>query len=399
MSNEIAQTKKEKILSFIKTRKYLSIAIVFILIVGGYYWYSKSKSVSTAVQYKTAAAEKGTLTVSVSESGNIIVDSSANIDPTITGTVNNLSVAVGDKVKRGQLLFEIKNDDLNANVTRAYSSYLQSLSSLESAKSAKKDAKTNYDNASSSEKPSLKNKLEAAKTSITVAEENIKYASENLQIERNNYSDRKVTAPIDGTVNAINIKNGDDLSKLSSGSSRQVPMIIGDLSTLKAQVQVNEVDISKISIGQKVMMTFDAIDGLNVSGKVEKMDSLGTLSQGVVSYNITISLDTLDSRIKPEMTVTAAIITDVKQDVVTVPNSAMKTDGNGNYVEILNNGISEQKTVKVGVANNTDTEIISGINAGDNVITQTINSTATATTTSSSGGGVRIPGFGGGGRD
>ena len=373
-----------KMISFVKTRKYLSITIIVVLIAGGYYWYAKSKSTSTAVQYKTAVAEKGTLAVSVSGSGNVIVDSSANVDPTISGTVKNLAVSVGDKVEKGQLLFEIDNDDLAANTTKAYSSYLQALSSLETAKAGKKEAKNNYDDASGNDKSLYKKKLNAAEISVDVAEQNIKYALENLQNERKNYSESKVTAPIAGTVNEINIKNGDDLSKLSSGSSREVPIIIGDLGTMKAQVAVSEVDISSVKIGQAVTLTFNAIDNFTATGKVEKMDSLGTLSSGVVSYNVIINFDSLDSRIKPEMSVSAAILTDSRDGVVIVPSSAVKTMGSKSYVEVLENKLPVKKNVEIGLENNSKTEIKSGISAGEKVITQTINSSSTTSSTASS---------------
>lgn len=379
-----------------KRKKYIWIVII-VLIVGGIYWYKKSNSANNAVQYKTAMAEKGLLTVSVSGSGNVIVDNSANIDPTITGTVKNLSVSVGDRVEKGQLLFEIDNDDLSANVTKAYSSYLQSLSSLETAKANKKEAKNNYDDASSSDKALYKKKLNAAEIAVTVAEENIKYASENYQIEKTDYSERKVTAPIAGTVNEINIKNGDDLSKLSSGSSREVPIIIGDLETMKAQVEVSEVDIASINIGQKATLTFNALDNFTASGKVEKMDSIGTSTSGVVTYNVTISFDSLDSRIKPEMSVSASIITDVAQNVIIIPNSAVKTEGDSYYVEVLENEVPKAKTVEIGLENNSKTEIKSGVSVGDNVITQTINASSTSSSSSNSTSnnrrGMGIPGM------
>ena len=146
------------------------------------------------------------------------------------------------------------------------------------------------------------------------------------------------------------------------------------------------------------MITFSAIDGLTMSGKIEKMDALGTITQGVVTYNITIGFDSLDSRIKPQMSVSAKIITQVKQDVITVPNSALKTQGNKTYVEVLASGSQtpQQRTIEIGVANNTETEIVSGINVGDNVVTQTIDPNAKATTTSTSrtGGGMGILGGG-----
>lgn len=379
-----------------KNKKYIIIATI-ILIAGGYYWYSKSSSKNTAVQYKTATVEKGTLAVSVSGSGNVIVDQSSNIDPTITGTVQNLSVSVGDKVEKGQFLFDIKNDDLSLNVTKAYASYLSSLQSLESAKANKKEARTNLDEANSTNKSALKKKHEAAQIAVSAAEESVKSALQNYQNEKSNYSDRKVTAPISGTVNEINIKNGDDLSKLSSGSSREIPIIIGDLGTMKAQVQINEVDIANVSIGQEAALTFSAIDGLNVTGKVEKMDSIGTLSSGVVTYNVTINFNTLDSRIRPEMSVSASIITQTKQGIIIVPSGAVKIQNGENYVEVLNSGqVPVEIKVKTGVSNDTETEITSGLKTGDKVVTQTIGSSSTASTSSSpgnKGGRMHIPGL------
>ena len=383
-----------KILTFIKQRKIVSAVIIIILIAGGYYWYNKSQSSTTAVQYKTAVAEKGTLTSAVSGSGNVIVDSSANVDPTITGTVANLAVSVGDKVKKGQFLFDIDNDDLSANVTKAYSSYLQSLSSLETAKASKKEAKNNYEDASYNDKSIYKKKLEAAEISVTVSEENIKYALENYKNEKTNYADKRVVSPIEGTVNAINIKNGDDLSKLSSGSSRQVPIIIGDLGTMKAQVEVSEVDIANVSIGQKATLTFNAIDEFSASGKVEKMDSLGTSTSGVVTYNVIIGFDSLDKRIKPAMSVSASIITETKEDVIIIPSSAVKKEGNSYYVEVLEKGVASKKKVETGLENTTKVEIKSGIEKGEAVITQTIGaSSATSASSKSNSGSIRIPGM------
>ncbi len=392
--------------------KPIIIIVALLIIGGGYYWYKKSHPSTAPVQYVTAAAEKGTLTTSVSASGNVIVDQSATVDPTITGTVANLAVNVGDKVVKGQLLFNIVNDQLGVSVSQAQTSYQSSLSSLESAHASVKQAKATYEadkksSASSRQKSADKEKIDAAEASETSAQQSVASALANLNYQSEQGGKRRVVAPISGTVNSVNIKNGDDLSKLSSGSSRQVPIIIGDLGTIKAQVQVNEVDVPMVNIGQKAMLTFNAIDGLSVSGKVEKMDSLGTLTSGVVTYNVTIGFDSLDPRIKPEMSVSAAIITGLKQDIIIVPNSAVKSQNGGSYVQVLKSGqtIPQQVPVEIGISNNTDTEIISGINAGDNVVTQTINSSATSTSTTSpttrTGGGVgglRLPGLGGGGR-
>ena len=180
---------------------------------------------------------------------------------------------------------------------------------------------------------------------------------------------------------------------------------------------MNEVDAAKVKIGQKASLTFDAIDSLEISGKVADVDTLGTVTQGVVTYSVKISMDTPDDRVKPGMSVNASIITDVKQDVIAVPNSAIKNQNGSSYVEMLNAkvptdqeslGITsttqpKQQPVITGVSDDTNTEITSGLNVGDQVVTKTttgITKTTAATTTApslfGSGGGGLGGGLGGG---
>ncbi len=380
-------------------------AIVLVLVGGVWYFFFRGTTPGV-VQYVTTPAEKGTITSSLSGSGNLVVDQLATVDPTISGTVSNLSVNVGDAVSKGQRLFTIINNDLSVSSAKSVASIQQSQNSLDSASVQVKQAKEDYrlgkkDSASKTkaEEDILKEKIAIAENGLVYAQKSYTAALADYHNQQATAAERNVVAPIAGTVNAINIKNGDDLSRLSGNSSSQAPIIIGDMKTLKAQVQVNEVDIANVVIGQKVMMTYTAIDGLMVSGKVEKMDSLGTITQGVVNYNVTIGLDTIDSRLRPGMSVSAKIITDVKQDVITVPNSALKTQGNKTFVEVLNDATNqpEQRTIEIGVANNTDTEIVGGLSVGDKVITQTIdpNATKAATPAAGSGSGLRIPGLGG----
>ena len=267
-----------KIVTFIKQRKIVSLVAIIILIAGGYYWYNKSKSGTTAVQYKTAAVEKGILTTSISGSGNVIVDQSSTVDPTITGTVTNLAVNVGDSVKKGQILFTIINDYLSVSNAKAVASLQQSKNSLDSAKLQVEQAKADYkaakkdDTSTHDEKDILKDKIDIAENGVVASQKSYAATLADYNNQFATAAKRKVVAPISGTVNAVNIKNGDDLSRLSSSSNSSAPIIIGDLSTLKAQVEVNEVDIVNVSIGQKVTLTFSAIDGLSVTGKIEKMD-------------------------------------------------------------------------------------------------------------------------------
>jgi HlyD family secretion protein len=367
-------------------KKLVSLGAVIVASLG-YYFFWSGNTQTTAVKYVTAKAERGSITASVSGSGNVVVDQLATVDPTISGTVANVAVNVGDAVKKGQLLFTIVNDDLTAST-------LQSQVSLRNAEIAVSQAKANLFSAKNGGSE-LERDRAILRTKVDVAEESLRVAKLNYTNALSDSAKRQVRAPIDGTVNAVNIKNGDDLSRLSNNSSSEAPIIIGDLKTLKAQVEVNEVDIPNIVLGQKVMMTYSAIDDLTVSGKIEKMDALGTITSGVVNYTVTIGFDSVDSRLRPGMSVSAKIIIDVKQDVITVPNSALKVKNNKTYLEVLNSAtrLPEQRTIELGLANTTHTEIVSGVAVGDDVVTQTINPTAKTATTNSN---VRIPGLGGG---
>ncbi|MBI5230151.1 MAG: HlyD family efflux transporter periplasmic adaptor subunit, partial [Candidatus Magasanikbacteria bacterium] len=167
-----------------------------------------------------------------------------------------------------------------------------------------------------------------------------------------------------------------------------------------AQISLNEVDVAKIKAGDKVTLTFDAVPDLQMTGEVADIDTLGTVSQGVVTYNIKIVFDTQDDRVKPGMSVSAAIITNMKQDALFMPNSAVKSQGGAWYVEMLDGytpttnltsvmkstGVTSptpprQQTVEVGISNDTSTEIIAGLKEGDVVIIRTITPASQKTAT------------------
>jgi len=384
-----------KIFGIALKHKLISSGLLVIAIGGVYYSYTKSGNTGQQIKYVTEVAQKGALVTSVSATGNIAVDQEANIDPTISGTVADLVVKVGDSVEEGDTLFTIINDDLTVSSQKAAVSLQQAKNAVDSAIVSEKQAKEDYHSAKKEDEddPSsynaremqiLKDKIDIAQNGIVQAQKSYAATLAEYANQLDEANKRVVKASISGTVNEINIKNGDDLSKLSSGSSRTVPIIIGDLDTLKAEVQVNEVDIPNVQIGQKATMTFDAIGDFTASGKVEKIDALGTVSSGVVTYSVTLSFDSLDSRIKPNMSVTASIIVDSKSDVLSISTSAIKTAGDKNYVEVLSdNGEPKRKIVEIGISNDTKTEINNGLSVGDEVITQSIDVSNSASLTAS----------------
>jgi HlyD family secretion protein len=249
-------------------------------------------------------------------------------------------------------------------------------------------------------------KLESGADVLDVksSELSVKQRENALLDAKEKLADYSIRAPFGGTIAKMNVKKGDSLTSGTAVATLVTAQKIAELS-------LNEVDVAKVKVGQKATLTFDAIEGLSIAGAVSDIDTIGTVSQGVVTYTVKIGFDTQDDRVKPGMSVSAAIITDIKQDVLTVPSSAVKTQGNANYVEMFDTPLPQtagtqgslsavpprQQNVAVGLSSDTDTEIVSGLKEGDEVVSRTITAKTTTTATAPSlfgGGGTR--GLGGG---
>jgi len=187
-------------------------------------------------------------------------------------------------------------------------------------------------------------------------------------------SDYTVVAPFDGVIAKVSVKKNDEVS---SGAS----VIIFITKQQTSFIALNEMDIAKVKVGQKVTSTFDAVGDLTITGEVAEVDALGTVNQGVVSYNVKIVFDVQDERVKPGMSTISNIILDSKSDVLMVPSGAVKSQNGSNYVEVLVNDVPQKKDVEIGSNNDTMTEITKGLAEDEEIITQKI--TVTSGTTNS----------------
>ena len=228
--------------------------------------------------------------------------------------------------------------------------------------------------------------LESALITVTQKENALIDAKQDL-------ADYYIRAPFAGIIASVPVIKGDNASSSTT---------LGTVITAErvATISLNEIDIARVQLGQKVTLTFDAITDLVLPAKVAEIDSIGTVSSGVVNYNVKISFDTSDERIKPGMTVSADITTETKENVLIVPGSAVKTLNNESFVQIFNpeiylasgsQGIAsgrtpEQKKVVVGASDDTNVEILSGLQEGEQIVTRTIS--GATTTPNASGGGL-----------
>lgn len=218
----------------------------------------------------------------------------------------------------------------------------------------------------------------------------VNQAQQSLTEAENTLANCYVTAPFSGTVATTPVIVG---SQASSGTT--LTTLISNQEV--ANISLNEVDAASVKVGDKATMTFDAVPNITMTGEVTEIDSVGTVSQGVVSYNVQIAFDTQDPTIKSGMSVTADIATDVAQNIVMVPSAAIKTSSTTSYVLTVPAGtpISSGNTgetltatetptetaVTTGISDDTNTEILSGLSARDEIVTKTITGTGTTKTT------------------
>jgi multidrug efflux pump subunit AcrA (membrane-fusion protein) len=147
-----------------------------------------------------------------------------------------------------------------------------------------------------------------------------------------------------------------------------------------ASVSLTEVDITSVKANQKVTMTLDAYEDKTFTGKVLSVNTSGNVSSGVTSYPVTILLDPVNVEIYPNMAVNADIITDVKNDVIVVDSTAVTTTNGESSVQVKKDNKVTTVKVETGISNDSQTEIISGINEGDDVVTSVVNATSTSQT-------------------
>jgi macrolide-specific efflux system membrane fusion protein len=194
---------------------------------------------------------------------------------------------------------------------------------------------------------------------------------------------------------------GSSGSSATGASSVSGAAEISNLASLRARVQINEVDLVSVKVGQTASVTFDALPDGETSGTVTAISPTGTNTQGVITYDVDVTLVTLDPRLKPNMSCSLNIVTQIKENALSVPTSAIKLDSatNTKYVQVLTQqGVTDVK-VQTGLVVGTDTEILSGLTEGQTVTTSSTSTTGSGTTGTSGnrgGGGIGAM-FGGGG--
>ena len=260
--------------------------------------------------------------------GTFAYASSGQITAKAAGDLDTLSVKEGDRVSEGQVVGVISEADLETQI-------------------------------------------ENARISLENAQLSLQNAQEKLE-------DYTITSTITGEVIEKNLDVGDNISGMSSsGSTVTYPAVIYDRSQLTFDMAIDERDISKIQVGQKVEITADALDSQSFTGVVDKVNINGTTVNGNTSYPVTVKVDGAPEELYPGMNVSAKIIVEEAGSVLTLPVEAVERgdtvlvalpgclDENG---LIANLSATEQRQVTLGRNDDNYIEIVDGLEEGDVVV-------------------------------
>jgi HlyD family secretion protein len=401
-----------------------------VIITGGYLWSHRSANVKTETPpWSTVRVEKGSIRVAVSSTGQVVSNLDVEIKCKASGQVIKLPFDISDQVKKGDLLVELDPVDEKRKVKQAKISLSSSQArlmqskvnlriaqkdldierksaeaALKSAEAQAKDARTKAERmkklfekklASQEEMdtaetasiqtevdlenaqirmeqlPIKEQELEIRRQDVRLAESQMKTNKIDLSLAEQRLKDTKVFSPIDGVVSERNVQSGQIISSgISNVGGGTRVMVLSDLTRLFILASVDESDIGKVELGQKVFITADAFPGKRFFGEIERIAAKGINVSNVVTFEVKIEVQGRDKLLlKPEMTANVEIIVAEKEEALLVPSEAVLGKEQEHSVRVKkDDGSLEERPVQTGISDGVVTEITSGLNQGDTVL-------------------------------
>jgi macrolide-specific efflux system membrane fusion protein len=361
-----------------------------------------AKTVAATTQL-TGTVQQGAVTSSITANGSIAALREVSASFATSGTIASVKVALGDTVKKGEVLGTLKKDDLETAVTDAETSLSRAYSTLSDAEDSLTQAKKN-----AKSDPQGSQSVTSAKSQVNSAEDAVDSAEKNVTTAKEDLADATLKAPISGLVIAVDGEVGGTASaggSAGSGSGSDAGtgtgtgtgfMTIADVSKFTVTAAIAEADIADVKVGQAAKITFPALENASSTATVTAIAPTATASNSVVTYATTITLTDPPDGLRLGQTADVTITTKSSAaDALYVPAAAITTANGASTVKVVgSDGTTTSVTVKLGVVGDAGTEIASGLKAGQTIVIGAISPTTDQGTT---GGGTRTGrgGFGG----
>lgn len=397
----------------------LVVIAIIVLVVGKKQgWFGKDFTVSVA----TETVKSKTLTEYITANGKIQPKTEVKISPDVSGEIIKLYVEEGDEVKVGDPLCVIKPEMYISALNRAEATLNSSKARLAQAEAqqieselAFKRSKQLYEKGTIavSEYESAEARHKVSQAEVRAAEYSVKSAEATVSEAKEQLTKTKIYAPISGTVSALNVEQGERVVGTNMYAGTEM-MVVANLEKMEVQVEVNENDIVKVAKNDTALVEVDAYLNRKFKGIVTDIansaSTTGTSADQVTNFDVKVLLihdsyaDLIDPAsgnlypFRPGMSATVDILTETREDVISVPISAVTTrikkkDGGTEEVKdktentddkkeektvereekqevvfVYKNGRVKKVEVKTGIQDNNSIEILEGINTGDEVV-------------------------------
>lgn len=394
----------------------LSLVVIVIALAGAGGWYALGRSTTTTGP-AVAPVMRRDLSATVTATGTIkaMVGAEVKVGSRIPGRVEELAVQVGDRVRAGQVIARLEQDDLRAAVEKARADLVAAEAKLttvrkgartqeiQTAEAALRQAEANRSLAQVNleryrqlyqdggialqQVDTAARDYDVAVAQVRTAQEQLnlireKYTPEDLQLAEAEVGQAKaalriaevnlgyatITAPMAGVVASVSTQQGETVTSGSAAAQAPTFITIIDLSRLENDVYVDETDIGKVHVGQAATFTVDSFPDREFQGTVTAIYPKALIQQNVVTYDVVIAIDNREGLLRPDMTTNTTITVAKREKVLAIPNQAVRREDGDRVVFIQDRDRLVRRSVKTGWKDKTYTEVLSGLKEGDRVV-------------------------------
>ncbi len=381
--------------------------------VGG--WYALTRPAGP-VGPAMAVVTRRDLSATVLATGTIkaMVGAEVRVGARIPGRVEQLAVQVGDRVKAGQVIARLEQDDLRAAVEKARADLAAAEAKLatvrlgargqelQAAEAAVRQADANrllnqanleryrqlyrdggvalqqvdtaardYD-VSLAQLRTAQEQLSLLREKYTpqdlqVAEAEVRQARAAIRIAEENLRYATITAPMSGVVASVSTQQGETVTSGSAAAQAPTFVTIIDLNRLQVDAYVDETDIGKVQVGQEATFSVDAFPDKEFGGKVTAIYPKALIQQNVVTYDVVIAIENREGLLRPDMTTNTTITVAKRDKVLAIPNQAVRREEGDRVVFVQEGDRLVRRPVKTGWKDKSYTEILSGLKEGERV--------------------------------
>ncbi len=338
--------------------------------------------------FKLAKVERGSITDIVEASGPINPVNTTQVGALVSGEILKIYVDYNSEVKKGDLMAVIDQTQILASLSEARASLASAKENLSSAEKSYEIAKLNYERYQSLFAKNYVSQVNLeehelayvnARSSLNAAQASVVRAQSNVDTAEKDLSNTKIVSPIDGVVLTRKVSEGQTIT--AGFSTPELFVVAQDMTKMQIEAKVSEADIVKIKEGQRAEFTLDGYIGEKFKGSVRQVRTnyvdTSSSTNSSTSYTVIVDVANDELRLKPGMTATLTIYTDEKEDVLLVPNEALRFSPSFNTKKYENTGVWKMEKgqpphrvdVTIGIIAAKKTEITGGdIQEGDRII-------------------------------